>query len=130
MSARNLVGFDGDLLRRRGAAAGVLAGVVALAVLVIVGALAAAGQIALARRFDPDVAALIVAGVAAGVAVMAAIGFALVLRRTRRDVEKAVRASAVATLAPPALSLALRHKTLAGVAIAAGVGFWLARRRS
>lgn len=130
MSARGLIGFDGDLLRRRGVAAGVLAGVVALAVLVIVGALAAAGQIALTRRFDPDIAALIVAGVAAAVALLAAIGFAVVLGRTRRDVKKAVRASAVATLAPPALSLALRHKRLAGVALAAGVGFWLARRRS
>lgn len=128
MSAGRLFGIDPDLLRRRGTLAVVAAAVAGLAAVLAVVFLAWAGQIALAQRFAPDVAALIVAAIAAAVAILAAIAFAVIVARTRREVGRAVAASAVATVAPAAVSLAVRHTRLAGVVAAAAVGFWLARR--
>jgi hypothetical protein len=128
MSGSRLFGLDGDLLRRRGALAVAAAALAGTAAVLALGCLAWAGQIALARHHPPEIAALIVAAVAAGVAIVAALGCAAVVARTRREVGRAVAASAVATVAPAAVSLALRHTRLAGVVAVAGLGFWLARR--
>ncbi|NLH82851.1 MAG: hypothetical protein GX458_18700 [Phyllobacteriaceae bacterium] len=128
MSGTRLFGLDGDLLRRRGAIAVVAAATAATALLLAVGCLAWAGQIALSHHYPPEIAALIVAAIAVVVAILAVIGCASVVARTRREVGRAVAASAVATVAPAAVSLAVRHTRLAGVVAAAGIGFWLARR--
>lgn len=128
MNAGRLLGLDGALLRRRGLLAGVAAATATMAIAVAIGALACAAQIVLARHVAPEIAALIVAAAAFTIAVLASLGFFSVVTRTRREVRRAVATSAVATLAPTALSLALRHTRLAGVAAAAGIGFWLARR--
>lgn len=128
MNGARLLGIDVGLLRRRGAMVAGAGSLAAVAVTLAVGFAAGAAQIALSRQFPPEIAALIVAGGAAMVALVAAITIVLVLRRTRREVGRAVAASAVVTLAPPAVSLAARHTRLAAVATAIGVGFWLARR--
>lgn len=95
---------------------------------VAVGFAASAAQIALAHRFTPEIAAAIVAGAAAVVALLAAVAIVGLVRRTRREVGRAIAASAVVTLAPPAVSLAVRHTRIAAVVAAIGIGFWLARR--
>lgn len=128
MNIARLAGFDVALLRRRGAlllAFGVLA---TTALLVALGSAARAAEIALARRYDPETAALVVAGAAAALVVAAIVAMVVLMRRTRREVGRAVKTSAMVTLGPPAVSLALRHTGLAAVVVAAGVGFWLARR--
>lgn len=128
MSGGRLLGLDGDLIRRRGTIAVAAAAIAGLAIVLASGCLAWAAQIALARSYPPEIAALMVAAIALVVAIAATITFVMVVARTRREVGRAVAASAVATVAPTAISLALRHKRLAGVAAAAGIGFWLARR--
>lgn len=128
MSGSGLLGLDVGLIRRRGTIVAAAATIAAMGGLVAFGFAAWAAQIALAHRFEPEIAALIVAGIAALLALAAAVAAALVVARTRREVGRAVAASAVATLAPPAVSLALRHTRLAAVVTAVGVGFWLARR--
>ncbi len=128
MSIARLVGFDVALLRRRGAL--LLAGgtVAAAALLVALGFAARAAEMALSRHYDPETAALVVAGSAFALVVATVVAMAVMVRRTRREVGRAVRTSAMVTLGPPAVSLAVRHAGLAAVAVVAGLGFWLARR--
>lgn len=128
MTGSRLFGIDGSLLRRRGAIAVAVAATAGLAVVIAVGCLAWAGQIALSRHYPPEIAALIVAAIATVVAVLAAIVLFSVVSRTRREIGRAVAASTVATVAPVAVSLAVRHTRLAGMVAVAGIGFWLARR--
>lgn len=128
MNGHRLFGLDGDLIRRRGTIAVAAAATAGIAILLTIGCLAWAGQIALSRHYPPEIAALIVAAIAAAIAILAAAACAAVVARTRREVARAVATSAVATVAPAAVSLAVRHTRLAGVVAAAGLGFWLARR--
>lgn len=129
MTAARLLGLDVGLIGRRGTAVGILAVFAGSSLLVALGFAARAGEIVLSRHFDPEIAALIVAASALVVVLVAALAMTLVLRRTRREVKRAVAASTMVTLAPPALSFALKHKEVAAVALAAGLGFWLTRRR-
>jgi hypothetical protein len=124
-----LIGLDGgDLCRRTGL---IVAGVTMVVVLVTVTLvfLALALHAALIDRFGPSGAALVVAAGAAAVAALVAGLTAAAANRARRAVRTAVRASAVATLAPPALSLALRHVRLTTLVAVAAAAFLVARRR-
>lgn len=122
------LGVDAPALERRGASAAValgLAAALAVTAAVLVGV---AAQIALAERLPPAVAALVVAAVAIVVAGGCLAWAKSTMRRARRDVAQAVRASALMTLAPPAVALVRRRLGVAGVVAAIGAGFWLARR--
>lgn len=128
MSPLRLVGFDLDLIRRRTGLIVIGAAVAAPSALIAFGFAAHAAEIALTTRVSPQVAALVVAGVAALIAIVALVAVVLVVRRTKREVTRAIAASAVVAAAPTAASLAARHTRLAAVVTAAGVGWWLAHR--
>lgn len=127
MSVARLLGVDMSGIKRRGGIA-VAAAVVATIMATLAVAFAAlAGHIALARRFDPEIAALIVAGSLLLIALIAWVVARQMLKRARRDIRSAVSSSAIVAFAPTAASMASRHTRIAAVAAALGVGFWLAR---
>ena len=128
MSPLRLVGFDVDLIRRRTGLVLIGAAIAAPSALIALGFAARAAEIALTARLSPEIAALVVAGMAALIATVAVVAVLLVIRRTKREVTRAVATSAVVAVAPTATSLALRHTRLAAVATAAGIGWWLAHR--
>ena len=92
-----------------------------------IGFAALAGHIALSRRFDPEIAALIVAGSLMVLALIALLVARQVLKKTQRELKAAVASSAAVAFVPTAASMAARHTRLAAVVGVAGVGFWLAR---
>lgn len=127
MTVARLFGVDLPRLRRRGGAAFVAAVLATIATTLAFAFAALAGYIALTRRFDPEIAALIVAGALLLVAIIALVIACQVLKRARREMRTAVSSSAIVAFAPTAVSMAARHTRLAAVAAALGVGFWLAR---
>lgn len=123
------LGVDAPALQRRGAGAAAALGLAAAASVTAAVLIGFAAQIALAERLSPAVAALVVAAAALVVAGGCLAWARSTMRRARRDVSRAVRTSALMTLAPPALALVRRRLGVAGVVAAAiGAGFWLARR--
>jgi NhaP-type Na+/H+ or K+/H+ antiporter len=127
MSIARLFGIDLPHLRRRGSVA-VAASLIALVMAILaVGFAALAGYIALSRHFDPEIAALIMAGSLLLIAVIALLAARYVLHKARREMRAAVSTSAIVAFAPTAASLAARHTRVAAVIAAVGIGFWLAR---
>ncbi len=127
MNAAQLLGLDLPRLRRHGSTAVVATAIATMMATLAVGFAAFAGYLALCRRFEPEIAALIVAG---GLVILALLGLVvarLVLKRARRDMKQALQSSAIVAFAPTAASMASRHTRLAAVAAALGIGFWLAR---
>lgn len=127
MSLARLFGVDVARLKRRGGIAAATAAIAIMMATLAVAFAAFAGYIALCRRFEPEIAALIVAGSLLFMALIALVVARFVLNRARRDVRTAISSSAVVAFAPTAASLAARHTRLAAVVAALGVGFWLAR---
>lgn len=127
MNAARLFGLDMPRLRRRGSIAVVATAIAAIMATLAVGFAAFAGYLALCRHFEPEIAALIVAGSLVVVALIGLVVARQVLKRARRDMKAALRSSAIVAFAPTAASMASRHTRLAAVAAALGVGFWLAR---
>lgn len=122
------LGVDAPALQRRGAGAAAALGLAAAASVTAAVLIGFAAQIALAERLSPAVAALVVAAAALVVAGGCLAWAKSTMRRARRDVSRAVRTSALMTLAPPAVALVRRRLGVAGVVAAIGAGFWLARR--
>ncbi|SCM75792.1 hypothetical protein KL86PLE_30239 [uncultured Pleomorphomonas sp.] len=127
MNVARLFGVDVPHLKRRGGLAAVAAAIAVVTAVLAVGFAAFAGHIALSRRFDPEIAALIVAGSLLLIALIALVVARLVLNKAQREMKAAISSSAAVAFAPTALSLASRHTRLAAVVAAVGVGFWLAR---
>lgn len=127
MSIARLIGIDVPRLRRRGGVALVAGAIAAIMATLAVAFAAFAGYIALARRFDMEIAALIVAGSLLILALIALVIARQVLKRAQREMRVAVSSSAVMAFAPTAVSMAARHTRLAAVVAAVGMGFWLAR---
>lgn len=127
MSIARLIGIDVPRLRRRGGVAVVAGAIAAIMATLAVAFAAFAGYIALARRFDMEIAALIVAGSLLFLALIALVIARQVLKRAQREMRAAVSSSAVMAFAPTAVSMAARHTRLAAVVAAVGMGFWLAR---
>ena len=127
MSLARLFGVDVARLKRRGGIAVATAAIAIMMATLAVAFAAFAGYIALCRRFEPEIAALIVAGSLLFMALIALVVARFVLNRARRDMRTAISSSAVVAFAPTAASLAARHTRLAAVVAALGVGFWLAR---
>ncbi|WP_156886788.1 phage holin family protein [Pleomorphomonas oryzae] len=127
MSIARLIGIDVPRLRRRGGVAMVAGAIAAVMVTLAVAFAAFAGYIALARRFDMETAALIVAGVLLFIGLIALVIARQMLKRARREMRAAVSSSAIMAFAPTAASMAARHTRLAAVVAAVGMGFWLAR---
>ncbi len=87
-----------------------------------------AGHIALAARFPPEQAALIVAGTALAAALVMALAGWLAIRGAKRRVSRGVSSAIVSVAGPAALSLIARNTRLAGAAAALAVGVFAARR--
>lgn len=127
MNIARLFGVDLPHLRRRGGIV-VAASIIATVMAMLAVAFAAfAGYIALSRRFEPEIAALIVAGSLLLIALIAMLIARYVLNKARQEMRTAVSTSAAVAFAPTAVSLAARHTRLAAVVAAVGIGFWLAR---
>ncbi|TBW40384.1 hypothetical protein EYW49_04155 [Siculibacillus lacustris] len=124
-----LIGLDGGDLRRRAGLIAAGAAFVGVLVTVTTVFLALALHASLIDRFGPVQAALVVAGIGAVAAIVVAALTAAAMNRARTAVGTAVRASAFATLAPPAVSLALRHVGVTAVVAIAAAAFLAARRR-
>ncbi len=124
-----VIGFSASNLRRRAAVligGAVLGGVllsVALAFLCV------GLYLTLQAYVSPRAAAFLIALLGLLLAVMVFGCVAIALRRTQRMIDRAVRASVIASLAPPVLSLAVRHVGVVSVVLAAGIAFFVARRR-
>lgn len=127
MTVARLFGVDIPRLKRRGGVAFVAMVIATITATLAVAFAALAGYIALTRRFDPEIAALIVAGALLLVAIIALVIACQVLKRARREMRTAMSSSAIVAFAPTAVSMAARHTRLAAVAAALGIGFWLAR---
>ena len=127
MTVARLFGVDIPRLKRRGGVAFVATAIATITATLAVAFAALAGYIALTHRFDPEIAALIVAGMLLLVAIIALVIARQVLKRARREMRSAISSSAIVAFAPTAVSMAARHTRLAAVAAALGVGFWLAR---
>lgn len=127
MNVARLIGIDVPRLRRRGGVAVVAGAIAAVMVTLAVAFAAFAGYIALARHFDMEIAALIVAGSLLLIGLIALAIARLMLNRARREMRAAVSSSAIMAFAPTAASMAARHTRLAAVVAAVGMGFWLAR---
>lgn len=91
--------------------------------------LGVAAYAALAARFDPWLAALIVAGIAMLIAIIAIFVAIRQADRLSREVNVAVKSSAVALAAPTALRLARSNVKITAGILAAGVlvALWRAR---
>jgi len=113
--------------RRRSAFALILIGIGAFAFCVALGFAAYAAQLYLSTRFPPEQAALIVAGGALALAVVALLVAWLAARAARRDLRHAITTNALVAAAPAAISFAARHTRLAGAAAALVVGIFAAR---
>ena len=127
MSIARLLGVNVPHLKRRGGIAVVTATIALVMATLAVAFAAFAGYIALCRRFEPEIAALIVAGALLFIALIALLVARHVMNKAQRDMRTAISSSAVVAFAPTAASLAARHTRLAAVVAAVGVGFWLAR---
>jgi hypothetical protein len=127
MTIARFFGIDIPRLKRRGGVAFVATVIATITATLAVAFATLAGYIALTRRFDPEIAALIVAGALLLVAIIALVIACQVLKRARREMRTAVSSSAIVAFAPTAVSMAARHTRLAAVAAALGIGFWLAR---
>lgn len=127
MMLARLLGIDVPRIKRRGGFAVVAAMIAAILAILAIGFASLAGHIALSRRFDPEIAALIVAGTLMVLAVIALFVARQVLHRTQRELKSAVASSAAIAFVPTAASMATKHTRLAAVIGLAGVGFWLAR---
>lgn len=99
-----------------------------LAATIALGFGAYAGQIFLSARYSPEVAALMVAGLAVGLCLAMLTLAAIAVRLARRRVARAFTTGALAAAAPAALSLATRNSRLAGAAAALAFGVFAARR--
>lgn len=122
-----LLGIDMPRLKRRGGFAVAAAVVAMLMATLAVGFAAFAGYVALSRHFDPEIAALIVAGTLLFIALIAMLIAQRTLNLARREMRAAVSSSAAVAFAPTAASMALRHSRVAAVVGVLGLGFWLAR---
>lgn len=127
MMLARLLGIDAPRIKRRGGFAVVAAVIAAMMAILAIGFAALAGHIALSRRFDPEIAALIVAGSLMVLALIAFLVARQVLKKTQRELKSAVASSAAVAFIPTAASMAARHTRLAAVVGVAGVGLWLAR---
>jgi len=127
MTIARLFGVDIPRLKRRGRVAFVATMIATITATLAVAFATLAGYVALTRRFDPEIAALIVAGALLLVAIIALVIACQVLKRARREMKTAMSSSAIVAFAPTAVSMAARHTRLAAVAAALGIGFWLAR---
>lgn len=127
MILARLLGIDAPRLKRRGSLAAAAATVAVMMATLAVGFAAFAAYIALARYYDPDVAALIMAGILFLIAVTALLVARQVLKRAQRELRSAVASSAAVAFVPTAASMAARHTRLAAVVGVASIGFWLAR---
>lgn len=127
MMLARLLGIDVPRIKRRGGLAVVAAMIAAMMAILAIGFAALAGHIALSRHFDPEIAALIVAGSLLVLALIALLVARQVLNRTQRELRSAVASSAAVAFVPTAASMAARHTRLAAVIGVASVGFWLAR---
>ncbi len=127
MIVARLFGIDLPRLKRRCGLVAAAAAIVAILVTLAIGFAAFAGHIALSRRFDPEIAALIVAGSLLLLALIVGLVARYALIKARREMKAAISTSAAVAFAPTAASLATRHTRLAAVAAAVGIGFWLAR---
>ena len=127
MMLARLLGIDVPRIKRRGGLAVVAAMIAAMMAILAIGFAALAGHIALSRRFDPEIAALIVAGSLMVLALIALLVARQVLKKTQRELKAAVASSAAVAFVPTAASMAARLTRLAAVVGVAGVGFWLAR---
>lgn len=114
-------------VKRRSACALILIGIGAFAVSVALGFCAYAAQLYLSTRFPPEQAALIVAGGALALAIVAMLAAWLAARSAQRNLSHAIAANALVAAAPAAISLAARHTRLAGAAAALVVGIFAAR---
>jgi hypothetical protein len=125
------IGIDLDDIKRRTLwmiGGGIIA---AIFVAITFGFLAFAAFLALCETFSPLNAALMVAGGAFVIAVLTFIIAAAFARRTRKDVDAAVRASTVAALSPTIVRLAARHTGIAGAiaVIVATLAYMEGRKR-
>lgn len=127
MMLARLLGIDVPRIKRRGGFAVVAAMIGAMMAILAIGFAALAAHIALSRRFDPEIAALIVAGSLMVLALIALLVARQVLNKTKRELKSAVASSAAVAFVPTAASMAARHTRLAAVVGVASVGFWLAR---
>ncbi|MFY8105402.1 MAG: phage holin family protein [Elstera sp.] len=124
-----IIGFSASDLRRRAA---ILTGGLILGGVFLVVALAflcVGLYLILSAHLGPRTAAFLIAGVGFLLALLVFACVAMALRRTQRMIDRAVRASVIASLAPPVLSLATRHVGLVSAVIAAGIAFFVIRRR-
>ena len=127
MNVARLIGIDVPRLKQRGGVAVVAGAIAAVLVTLAVAFAAFAGYIALARRFEMEIAALIVAGLLLLVGLIALVIARKMLKSAQREMRAAVSSSAVMAFAPTAVSMAARHARLAAVVAAVGMGIWLAR---
>ncbi len=127
MMFARLLGIDVSRIKRRGGFAVVAAMIAALMAMLAIGFAALAGHITLSRHFDPEVAALIVAGSLMVLALIALLVARQVLSRTQRELRSAVASSAAVAFVPTAASMAAKHTKLASIVGVAAIGFWLAR---
>ena len=124
-----IIGFSATDLRRR--AAIIIGGVVVGGVFLTVALafLCVGLYITLQAHVSPRTAAFLIALVGLLLAAVVFGCVAIALRRTQRMIDRAVRASVIASLAPPALSFAVRHVGVVSAVLAAGVALFVARRR-
>lgn len=127
MILARLLGIDMPRLKRRGGFAAAAATVAVMMATLAVGFVAFAAHIALARHYEPEVAALIVAGSLFLIALVALLLARQVLKRAQRELRSAVASSAAVAFVPTAASMAAKHTRLAAVIGVASIGFWLAR---
>lgn len=126
-----LVGFEGLDIKRRGAwlvVGGILATIFAG---LAVAALSLAGFFILSEHLTAVEAALVVAAVALVILVLIVWLTIRMVRRAQTDIAGAVRASAVVSLAPAAVSLVSRNVSVAGMIalVVAGLAYLEGRRR-
>lgn len=120
-------GIDLTGVWRHGGIAAAAAVAAVILALLTAGFLAVAGYIALTRRFDAEIAALIVAGGLFLLLLLVVLTIRRAMTEARREMRAALSSNAMLALVPTAASLAGKHTRLAAVIAAAGVGFWLAR---
>lgn len=125
------IGIDLDDIKRRSMwmiGGGVIA---AIFVTITFAFLAFAAFLALCETVTPLNAALIVAGGAFVIAILIFLIAAAFARRTREDVDAAVRASTVAALSPTIVRLAARHTGVVGAiaVIVATLAYMEGRKR-
>lgn len=123
------IGLDRVHISRRLATAGVLVGATAILASIAAAFLALAVYLLLKPSVGAIGSAVLIAAGAAGLAAVLAFAATAVLRRARQDMTAAVRASAVATMAPAAMGLVGKKAGLIGAGIALLAGFLAARRR-